>query len=46
MDVSEIKGLIEAQGRAFEEFKRTNDQRLAEAAKGSGVADLEAEGLG
>lgn len=43
MDVSEIKGLIEAQGRAFEEFKRTNDQRIAEAAKGSGVADLEAK---
>jgi HK97 family phage major capsid protein len=43
MDVSEIKGLIEAQGRAFEEFKRTNDQRIAEVAKGNAVSDLEAK---
>lgn len=29
MDFTEVKGLIEAQGRAFEEFKATNDQRLS-----------------
>ena len=33
MDLTEIKGLIDAQGRAFEEFKATNDARLAELAK-------------
>ncbi len=43
MDISEIKTLIEAQGRAFEEFKRTNDQRIEEMKKGHGVADLEAK---
>lgn len=27
-DISEVKNLIDAQGRAWEEFKRTNDERL------------------
>lgn len=31
----ELKGLIEAQSRAFEEFKAANDARLADAIKGS-----------
>lgn len=43
MEMNEIKSLIEAQGRAFEEFKRTNDQRIEEMKKGNGVADLEAK---
>ena len=43
MDMSEVKGLIEAQGRAFEEFKRVNDERIEAVKKGNGVADLEAK---
>ena len=43
MDLSEIKTLVEAQGRAWEEFKTTNDERLAKLAKGEAVADLEAK---
>jgi HK97 family phage major capsid protein len=34
-DFTEVKGLIEAQGKAFEEFKATNDARLAELVKGT-----------
>lgn len=43
MDMTELKGLIEAQGRAFEEFKRVNDERIEAVKKGNGVADLEAK---
>jgi HK97 family phage major capsid protein len=39
----ELKSLIEAQGTAWEEFKRTNDERLAKMAKGEAVAELEAK---
>jgi HK97 family phage major capsid protein len=39
----EVKRLIEDQGRAFEEFKKANDERIAKAAKGEVVADLEAK---
>ena len=35
MDFTEVKGLLEAQNRAFEEFKATNDARIAEQAKGA-----------
>jgi len=41
--IAEIKGLLETQGRAWEEFKATNDERLAKMAKGEAVADLEAK---
>lgn len=37
MDISEIKGLIEAQNRTFEEFKSNNDAKIQAEAKG--VAD-------
>lgn len=40
---TEIKEVIDGIGRAFEEFKSTNDQRLAKIEKGQGVADLEAK---
>ncbi|WP_035061019.1 phage major capsid protein [Andreprevotia chitinilytica] len=43
MDLSEVKTLIEGQGQAFEEFKKTNDQRIAALAKGDAVAELEAK---
>jgi HK97 family phage major capsid protein len=39
----EVKRLIEDQGRAFEEFKKANDERIAKTAKGEAVADLEAK---
>ena len=43
MDMSEIKGLLDKQGEAWEEFKRVNDERLAKLAKGESVSDLEAK---
>lgn len=43
MEINEIKTLIEDQGRAFEEFKRTNDQRIEEMKKGSSTSDFEAK---
>jgi HK97 family phage major capsid protein len=38
MDINEIKGLIEAQGKAFEEFKKTHTEELTEL-KSKGAAD-------
>ncbi len=43
MDLSEVKSLLTAQGTAWEEFKKTNDERLAKLAKGESVTDLEAK---
>ena len=43
MDMSEIKGLIEAQGRAWEEHKKANDALVQAKADGKAVADLEAK---
>src|SRR5438128_1365552 len=43
MDLSEVKNLVTAQGTAWEEFKKTNDERLAKLAKGESVADIEAK---
>lgn len=40
---SDIKQLIEDQGKAFEEFKKTNDQILQAKAEGKAIADLEAK---
>lgn len=42
-DVSEIKQLVLSQNTAWEEFKKTNDERIAKLAKGEAVADLEAK---
>lgn len=42
-DLSEVKNLIEAQGRAWEEFKSTNDQAIKSKADGKAVGDLEAK---
>ena len=39
----EIKSLIEAQGKAWEEHKKTNEQLLAAKADGKAVGDLEAK---
>lgn len=37
-DITEVKGLIDAQGRAWEEFKASNDERIKAEAKG--IADV------
>ncbi|WP_421680545.1 phage major capsid protein [Stenotrophomonas bentonitica] len=37
----ELKNAIDGLGTAFEEFKKTNDERLAKLAKGESVADVE-----
>lgn len=42
-DLSEIKTIIEAQGRAWEEFKSTNDQAIKAKADGKAVGDIEAK---
>lgn len=42
-DLSEIKSIIEAQGRAWDEFKSTNDQAIKAKADGKAVGDLEAK---
>ena len=41
-DMAEVKTLIEAQGRAWEEFKRVNDERIARAEKGLADGDQKA----
>ena len=43
MDISEVKRLIEDQGRAWEEFKKTNDEAIKAKADGKAVGDLEAK---
>jgi len=42
-DIIEIKSLIDAQGRAWEEHKATNDAILKAKAEGKAVAELEAK---
>ncbi len=42
-DILEIKKLIEAQGQAWEDHKKTNDELLKAKAEGKAVADLEAK---
>lgn len=42
-DILEIKKLIEAQGQAWEEHKKTNDELIKAKAEGKAVADLEAK---
>lgn len=42
-DLSEIKSIIEAQGRAWDEFKSTNDKLIQAKADGKAVGDLEAK---
>lgn len=42
-DIAEVKTLIEAQGRAWEEFKKTNEALVKAKAEGKAVSDLEAK---
>jgi HK97 family phage major capsid protein len=41
LDVKGITDLLEKQGRAWEEFKKTNDERLVKLEKGEGIAEFE-----
>jgi len=43
MDPIEIKSLLEQQGKAFEEFKKVNDERLKALAEGKAVSELESK---
>ena len=43
MELNEIKSLVEAQGKAFEEFKKANDSRIDALKDGKSVADQEAK---
>ena len=43
MELNEIKSLVEAQGKAFEEFKKANDAKIEALKDGNAVADLEAK---
>lgn len=40
-DLSEVKNLIDEQGRAWQEFKRANDELIKAKADGKAVSDLE-----
>lgn len=42
-DLSEIKSLIEAQGTAWEEYKKTNDARIKAVEDGKPTADFDAK---
>jgi len=41
--IQEVKELIEAQGKAFEEFKKKNDELIQAKAEGKAVGDLTAD---
>lgn len=43
MELNEIKSLVEAQGKAFEEFKKANDARIDALKDGKATADLDAK---
>lgn len=43
MDMSDIKKILDDQGKAFEEFKSTNDALIKAKADGKSVGDLEAK---
>lgn len=42
-DMNEVKSLIESQGRAWEEFKKTNDERLAKLEQSRATGDEQAK---
>jgi HK97 family phage major capsid protein len=43
VDAKQIKELLEKQGQAFDEFKKTNDAHLKAKADGTAISDLEAK---
>lgn len=43
MELAELKRLLEEKGRAFEEYKKQNDERLAALGKGGSTEDFEAK---
>jgi len=42
-DLSEIKSLVESQGTTWDQYKKTNDERLQKLEKGEGTAEIEAK---
>lgn len=42
-EILEIKNIIEKQGEAWEQFKKSNDELIAAKAEGKAVADIEAK---
>ncbi len=43
MDLSEIKSLVEAQGKAWDDFKKTNDERIEKLTKSQSTAAVDAK---
>ena len=43
MELNDIKSILETQGRAFEEFKKANDELIKAKADGKAIGDLEAK---
>lgn len=43
MELKEVSQAVDTMLRGFEEFKKTNDERIAKLAKGESVSDLEAK---
>lgn len=43
MELNEVKALIEAQGQAWNEFKKVNDEQIKAKADGKAIGDLEAK---
>jgi len=43
MDLSEIKSLVEAQGKAWDDFKKTNDERIEKLTKSQSTGEVDAK---
>ena len=43
MDLSEIKSLVEAQGKAWDDFKKTNDERIEKLTKSQSTEAVDAK---
>jgi len=43
MDLSEIKSLVEAQGKAWDDFKKTNDERIEKLTKSQSTEEVDAK---
>ena len=43
MTENDVKGVVQEFGKAFDEFKKANDERLERLEKGESTADLDAK---
>ena len=43
MDLSEIKSVVEAQGKAWDDFKKTNDERIEKLTKSQSTEAVDAK---